>query len=494
VDTPAYLALVAQGRYAEGLAIHRRRNPFALVCGRACPAFCESKCRRGEIDEPVAIRLVKRFMADHEFEKPWTPEPIGSEAERAAAAEKKIAVVGAGPAGLTAALRLAQRGYQVAVFEKYPVAGGMMAWAIPEYRLPRGPLLAEIENVRRAGVDIRCNMALGRDFGLDDLLGRQGYGAVLLAIGAHRSRRLGVAGDDKQGVIDGVEFLSRVAGEATMRAAGLPADAPLPDVCGKRVAVVGGGDVAIDVARSSLRMGAREVHVIYRRAGDDMPAAHLPEEIEAARQEGIRFHTLVNPAEVLGNGAVSGVRLQQQRLAEFDDSARRRPVPLGADSYVLNVEVLIPAIGQVPDVSWLHGTEIARHRGDTFVVDEAYATTRPGVFAAGDAVTGPATIVEAVAQGNLVAAAIDHWLKTGQLVKPHLEAEREDVPQVYDLAAYAEHHRPATPRLPVEQRDGNFREVETGFGEFSAQEEARRCLRCDLEWLDVMKLPRPQQG
>jgi len=494
VDTPAYLALVAQGRYAEGLAIHRRRNPFALVCGRACPAFCESKCRRGEIDEPVAIRLVKRFMADHEFEKPWTPEPIGSEAERAAAAEKKIAVVGAGPAGLTAALRLAQRGYQVTVFEKYPVAGGMMAWAIPEYRLPRGPLLAEIENVRRAGADIRCNMALGHDFSLDDLLGRQGYSAVLLAIGAHRSRRLGVAGDDKQGVIDGVEFLSRVAGEATMRAAGLPADAPLPDVRGKRVAVVGGGDVAIDVARSSLRMGAREVHVIYRRAGDDMPAAHLPEEIEAARQEGIRFHTLVNPAEVLGNGAVSGVRLQQQRLAEFDDSARRRPVPLGADSYVLNVEVLIPAIGQVPDVSWLHGTEIARHRGDTFIVDEAYATTRPGVFAAGDAVTGPATIVEAVAQGNLVAAAIDHWLKTGQLVKPHLEAEREDVPQVYDLAAYADHHRPATPRLPVEQRDGNFREVEAGFDEHAAQEEARRCLRCDLEWLDVMKLPRPGIG
>ena len=314
----------------------------------------------------------------------------------------------------------------------------------------------------------------------------------MLAIGAHRSRRLGVAGDDKQGVIDGVEFLSRVAGEATLHAAGLPADAPLPDVRGKRVAVVGGGDVAIDVARSSLRMGAREVHVIYRRAGDDMPAAHLPEEIEAARQEGIRFHTLVNPAEVLGNGAVSGVRLQQQRLADFDDTARRRPVPLGADSYVLNVEVLIPAIGQVPDVTWLHGSEIARHRGDTFIVDEAYATTRPGVFAAGDAVTGPATIVEAVAQGNLVAASIDHWLKTGQLVKPHLEAEREDVPQVYDLAAYAERHRPATPRLPVEQREGNFCEVETGFDETGGSGGGPPLPACDLEWLDVMKLPRPE--
>jgi NADH-quinone oxidoreductase subunit F len=494
VDTPAYLALVAQGRYAEGLAIHRRRNPFALVCGRACPAFCETKCRRGEIDEPVAIRLVKRFMADHEFEKHWQPEPIGTAAERAAAAQRKVAVIGAGPAGLTAALRLAQRGYQVTVYEKYPVAGGMMAWAIPEYRLPRGPLLAEIENVRRAGVDIRCNQALGRDFSLDDLLGSRGYNAVLLAIGAHRSRQLGVAGDDKQGVVDGVEFLSRVAGDSTLRAAGLPAGDPLPEVRGKRVAVVGGGDVAIDVARSALRMGAREVHVIYRRAGDDMPAAHLPEEIEAARHEGIRFHTLVNPVEVLGNGSVTGVRLQQQRLADFDDTARRRPVPLGGDSYELNVEMLIPAIGQVPDVTWLHGTDVARRRGDTFIVDDAFSTTRPGVFAAGDAVTGPATIVEAVAHGNLVAAAIDHWLKTGQLVKPYLEPDRTDIPPVVDLAAYADRHRPPTPRRPVDEREANFREVETGFDEQAAQDEARRCLRCDLEWLDVMKLPRPQEA
>jgi NADH-quinone oxidoreductase subunit F len=486
VDSPAYLALVAQGRYAEGLAIHRRRNPFALVCGRACPAFCESKCRRGELDQPVAIRLVKRYMADHELERAWIPEPIGTDAERQAAAQHKVAVIGAGPAGLTAALRLSQRGYQVTVFEKYPVAGGMMSWAIPAYRLPRGPLLAEIENIRRAGVVIRCNQALGRDFELDDLLGAHGFNAVILAIGAHRSRRLGVTGDDKQGVFDGVEFLSRVAGDSTLRAAGLVSELPLPDVRAKRVAVVGGGDVAIDVARSALRMGAREVHVIYRREGDDMPAAHLPEEIEAARQEGIRFHTLVNPVEVLGNGSVTGVRLQQQRLADFDDSARRRPVPMGVESYVLNVEMLIPAIGQVPDLAWLQGAEIARRRGDTLVVDDAFSTTRPGVFAAGDAVTGPATIVEAVAQGNLVAESVAHWLQTGQLVKPYLEPDRTDVPQLVDLADYADRHRPPTPRRPVDQRENNFDEVETGFDEQAAQDEARRCLRCDREWLETM--------
>ena len=231
--------------------------------------------------------------------------------------------------------------------------------------------------------------------------------------------------------------------------------------------------------------------MIYRRAGDDMPAAHLPEEIEAARHEGIRFHTLVNPVEVLGNGSVTGVRLQQQRLADFDDSARRRPVPLGAESYVLHAEVLIPAIGQVPDLSWQRAADIGRGRGDTLAVDEAFSTSRPGVFAAGDAVTGPATIVEAVAQGNLVAAAVDHWLKTGQLVKPQFLTDREDVPQLYDLDAYAQAHRPPTPRRPADQRENNFQEVELGFDEYAAQEEAKRCLRCDLEWLDAMHLPRP---
>ena len=316
---------------------------------------------------------------------------------------------------------------------------------------------------------------------------------MVLAIGAAHSRRLGVAGEDKQGVMDGMEFLKQVAGNATLRAAGLPESGPLPDVQGKRVAVVGGGDVAIDVARSALRLGAREVNVIYRRAGDDMPAAHLPEEIEAARNEGIRFHTLVNPIEVLGNSTVSGVRLQQQRLAEFDDTARRRPVPLGADSYVLQVEVLIPAIGQVPDLTWLHTAEIVRKRNGTFVVDEAFSTGRPGVFAAGDAVQGPATIVEAVAQGNLAAVSVDHWLRTGQLVKPHLEHERHDIPQVVDLVQYATAHRPKTPRRPVEEREGNFQEVEIGLDEHTAMEEARRCLRCDLEWLDLMKIPRPEK-
>jgi len=303
VDTPAYLALIAQGRYAEGLEIHRQRNPFALICGRACPAFCETKCRRGEIDDPIAIRLVKRFMADHELEKPWNPAPLGTDESRKAAASHKVAVIGAGPAGLTASLRLAQMGYKVSVFEKLPAPGGMLSWAIPEYRLPRRTLFLEIDNIRRAGVDIQCNKALGKDFTLDDLLGSMGFKAVILAIGAHKSRHMGIAGEDKRGVIPGIDFLREVAAEATMRAVGQKMAGAVPDLKGKRVGIVGGGDVAIDTARVALRLGAAEVHVMYRRTGDDMPATHLPEEIEAALHEGVRIHTLVNP---IGVGDLGG--------------------------------------------------------------------------------------------------------------------------------------------------------------------------------------------
>ncbi|MCL0079366.1 FAD-dependent oxidoreductase [Dehalococcoidia bacterium] len=469
VDVPSYISLVAQGRYAEALEIHRRRNPFALICGRVCPAFCETRCRRADIDEPIAIRAAKRFMADHEIKNPWMPPTCES------AKTEKVAVVGSGPAGLTAALRLAQKGYGVTVFEKLPIAGGMMAVGIPEYRLPRDVLNIEIENVERAGVEIKFKQALGKDFTIDSLVDEEGYNAVVLAIGAHKSRKLNIEGEDMEGVYHGTDFLRDIA------------LGNLPQVAGKRVAIVGGGDVAIDVARSAWRLGAGEVHIIYRRTLKDMPAHK--EEIEAAEAEGTIFNFLTNPVRVVGeNGKMIGVEVQNQVLGNFDTSARRRPVPQEGSNFVIEVDVLVPAIGQDIDLSWLDGSGIEANRNTTFVVNDALATTRPGVFAAGDSVSGPATVIQAVAQGNQVALEVDRYLRTGKVEKTPVVAGYEVVEQEFNLDDYANAHRPEMPELPIAERRGNFNEVERGMGEAAIVEECKRCLRCDLEWLERQEL------
>ena len=472
VDVPSYVSLVAQGYYAEALEVHRRRNPFALACGRVCPAFCETKCRRAELDQPVAIRQIKRFMADHELGKPWTPVQL--EEPKA----EKVAVIGAGPAGLTAALRLAQKGYPVTVFEALSVAGGMMAVGIPDYRLPRDILNVEIENIERAGVEIRLNTALGKDLTLDDLLDRDDYKAVIIAIGAHKSRKLGVEGEEMEGVYHGTQFLRDIAlGKA-------------PDLTGKRIGVVGGGDVAIDAVRSAWRLGAEQVHLIYRRSRADMPAHD--DEVEGAEKEGIHFHFLTNPSRVLGNGKVTGVELVRQKLGEFDSSGRRRPTPISGSEFTLGVDVLIPAIGQKPDLSWNdcpHGNgTIETEMGGTLIVNDGLATTRAGVFAAGDAVLGPATVIEAVAQGNQVAIEVDHYLRTGKSEFVAIRPGYEIIEQQFDLEQYAEATRPQTRNISVEERLGNFNEVELIFDERTIQEECKRCLRCDLEWLESMGL------
>jgi NADH-quinone oxidoreductase subunit F len=478
VDVPSFVALAAQGRYAEALELHRQRNPFALICGRVCPAFCETKCRRGELDQPVAIRQIKRFLADHELEQPWTPPRLEEPKT------EQVAIVGAGPAGLTAALRLAQKGYPVTVFEALPVAGGMMAVGIPEYRLPRDILDAEVENIRRAGVEIRLNAALGRDFSIDDLLRRDGYKAMVLAIGAHKSRKLGIEGEEMEGVYPGTRFLCDIAlGEA-------------PDLTGKRVAVVGGGDVAIDAARSAWRLSAGGVHLVYRRSWADMPAHRA--EVEAAQKEGIQFHFLTNPSRVIGDGRVTGVELLRQELGAFDSSGRRRPVPIAGSEFTLDVDVLIPAIGQGPDLAWMDGDDsIETGRGGVCVVNDGLATTRAGVFAAGDAVLGPATVVEAVAQGNRVADTVDHYLRTGGTELVTARPGYEIVEQPFDLEQYAAATRPQARELAIEERRGNFDEVELQFDEETVQEECKRCLRCDLEWLETMGLectPAPERA
>jgi NADH-quinone oxidoreductase subunit F len=470
VDAPAYLALVAQGRYAEALAVHREANPFAMICGRVCPAFCEDVCRRGQIDEPIAIRHVKRFMADQYFAEPWTPPRL------APPKNINVAIIGAGPCGLTTALRLAQQGYKVTVFERMPLAGGMMTYGIPAYRLPREPLFAEIDNIRRAGVDIRCNMELGTDFTIKSLKA-EGYQAIVLALGAHRSRNLDIDGEQKKGVYHGVQMLRDIA------------SGQLPDLRGKRVVVVGGGDTAMDAARSALRLGAKDVHVVYRRTQHEMPA--IKEEFIGAQEEGVQFHFLVTPVVILGNEDVAGVRLQRQTLGDFDRSGRRRPVPIPGSEFDMPCDVLVPAIGQI---TWVDDESLGTQRKATFEVGKAFELDDvPGVFAAGDAVSGPATVVQSVAHGNQVALTVDHWLTTGELGGVYYHPTRHDIPQLFDLDDYADARRPASKMTSPQDRldRHDFAEVELEFDARTIEEECKRCLRCDLEWLERIGEPMP---
>ena len=469
VDVPAYLALVAQGRYAEGLAIHRESNPFPLICGKVCPAFCERRCRRGQIDDSIAIRQVKRFMSEAEFAKPWTPP------KHAPSKGIKVAVVGAGPCGLTAALRLAQRGYDITVFEHMPLPGGMMTYGIPAYRLPREALFAEIDHIRRAGVDIRCGMELGADYTIKSLQ-NDGYKAIVLALGAHRSRSLGVPGEDKEGVYHGVQMLRDIA------------QGRLPNLSGKRVVVVGAGDTAMDAARSALRLGAKEVDIVYRRDREQVPAQD--EEFHATEEEGVKINLLCNPVLILGDEKVTGVRLQRQKLGDFDSSGRRRPVPIPGSEYDMACDLLVPAIGQI---TWVEDESVGMHRRGSFSVGKAFEIDVPGVFAAGDAVSGPATVVQAVAHGNQAALAVDHWLTTGELGPVHYRPVRHDIPQLYNIDDYAEAQRPKIGMLDPKERIGrqDFSEVETGLEEKTIQEECKRCLRCDMEWLERIGEPLP---
>ncbi len=477
VDVPSYVSLIAQGRYAEGVAVHRERNPFPLACGRVCPAFCEERCRRRDIDDPIAVRQLKRFMADREASVAWTPKTPAQKWP------EKVAVVGGGPAGLTAALRLAERGYSVTVFEAAPQAGGWMQYGIPEYRLPKKLLQKEIDDIKRAGVEVRTNSALGRDFTLDDLTGvgagsPRPYKAVVLAIGAQRSRRLGIPGEDLAGVMHATDFLRNVG-------LGQP-----PDLTGKRVVVVGGGNTAIDAARTALRQGAKEVHVVYRRTRAEMPAQEL--EVKEAEDEGIKFCFLANPVRILGPGYITGIECQAQELGNFDEGGRRRPVPIAGSGFVIAADVVVPAIGQSTDLSCLNGDAPETNRNTTFKVDKQLATSRPGVFAAGDAVLGPATVIEAVAQGNQAALAVDAYLRGTDAGRARAMTEYRTTELTYSLEDYAEARRADMPTREPAVRARTYEEIELGFDEETAREEARRCLRCDLEYEEFMASQRAQ--
>ncbi len=491
MDIPGYIRLISQGRYLESYKLMLETNPFPTVCGYVCPRPCESRCKRGDFDKPVSIDNLKRFVTDYIY-KNRIKIPAPTIEKR----EEKVAIIGAGPAGLTAANDLAGMGYQVTVFEKESRVGGMMMWAIPSYRLPREQIMFDVSNIEARGVEIKLNTHFGgsdkkvsggssdsavsdgssdgtvssssQDDAISALL-KEGYNAVFLAVGAQRGRKLEVPGEEgTEGVMDCLDFLKNVSA----------GDLKSP---GKTVAVIGGGNSAVDAARTAKRI-TPDVYIVYRRTRNEMPA--LKHEIEEAELEGIKFHYLVAPVKVITeNGKAKGLECVKMELGEPDSSGRRRPEPISGSEFIIDTDCIITALSQEADLEFLgDGSGIEATKWGTLVVDDGLQTGKKGVFAGGDVALGPSTIIECIAQGHLASKSIDCYLR-GEDFK-----ESKDKTWVTliegDYIQERESNFDSTPReemvtIPKSQR-GSFDLVELGFAESQAKIEAERCLKCDL--------------
>ncbi len=450
IDIPRYIRLIARGRPSAALAVIRERVPFPAVLGRVCAAPCQKECRRGlDVDETLKIRILKRFAADNGDDS-WKKQ-----AKSLPPTGKRVAVVGAGPAGLTCAYYLTKLGHTVTVFEALPEPGGMMRVGIPEYRLPRDILRDEIHEIEAAGVEIKLNT---RVESVDSLL-EQGYGAIFLAVGAHMEMRLGVEGEDLPGVIGCVEFLRRFnLGERVE--------------VGDKVGVIGGGNVAIDSARAALRLGASRVTIFYRRTRSEMPAES--EEVEQALEEGVEIVFLVGPSRVFKAKRSLKLELTRMELGEPDSSGRRRPVPIKGSQYATEIDTLIAAIGEQPDVPARFGIEVGR--GNIVQVNEESSTSRRGVFAGGDCQSGPALVINAIAAGRKAAQTIDRYLGGKGDITEYLVPPEEAV--VWPENVNAEERLGRVSQLPPETRVKSLAEVEQGMDWETAVGEARRCLQC----------------
>ena len=456
IDAPRYIRFIIDGNFDASLAVIREKIPFPSVCGLVCFHPCEARCRRGQLDEAIAIRMLKRVACENGSDDLWKHS-----LKIAPSTGKNVAVIGSGPAGLTAAYFLNILGHKVTVFEALPEAGGMMRVGIPDYRLPKDVLRNEIKEIENLGVTIKTDAMVTSP---ESLL-EEGFDAVFVAIGTHRGTKLGVEGEDNPGVEDCVSFLRDIS-------------LGKPQKIGKRVAVCGGGNAAIDSARSALRLGAEEVTILYRRTAGEMPASF--EEVVQTIDEGIKIEYLVNPVRISKAGNALEVECIRMQLGSIDASGRRRPEPIEGSEFKMIFDNVIEAIGQQPDIPEQFGLPVGQ--GNTIVVDEdTLATGKKGIYAGGDVVSGPASVIEAIAQGRQAAISIDKYLGgSGEIDQTLVPPEKELPP----LEESEEQRRPDITMLPVSQRIKDFTEVEVCYSREDAIEEANRCLRCDLEERD----------
>ena len=462
LDIRGYVELIIHGRYEEALNLIEEKVPLPGIVGRVCPRPCETKCNRGGFDEPIAVNALKRFASDAVAAK-------GERKDRAPAVrtkEGKIAVVGSGPAGLSAAYYLVELGYGVTIFEAQSVPGGMMAMGIPDYRLPRGVLQAEIKAIQSRGVEIMLNRRVGKNGLRMESLREQGFKAIFIAVGAHKPVKLAIPNEVVQGVVNGVSWLREINLGKKVKT-------------GEKVVVIGGGNVAIDSARTALRRGAKEVSIAYRRSREEMTA--IMDEVNAAEKEGIEIRYLSSPCRVVCEAdQCRGLECFKTELGEFDESGRRRPIRIEGSEFVIDADMVISAIGEVPDLSFLDTRKFAVTRNNTIKVNpHTMATNADGVFAGGDVVSGPATVIEAIAAGRKAAIAIDRYLR-GESLDYELPAPDTIRMDDMDKAMFKKRKRQRMSELPPKRRVKGFGEVEQGFTELEALAEADRCFQCGM--------------
>jgi len=465
MNVPGYVSLIGEGRFQEALSLALDTNPFPSICGRVCDHQCQSKCRRNQIDESVAIRTLKRYIGDYEENHIKYPE-IEIPKEKM---PFKVAIIGAGPAGLSCAYFLARLGYKPTVFEALPVAGGMLAVAIPEYRLPKHILQREINNIKKLGVEIKLNTRIGKDITFSQLWS-QGYEAFFVAVGMYGDRHLGIPGENLENVFQAVDLLRDIN-----------LDKPIALPVDKKVVVIGGGNSAVDAARTMVRMGAKKVVLLYRRTRREMPA--YEEEIEAAECEGVEIQYLTAPEKIFGEkGKVKSIECIKMKQGEFDKEGRRRPVPIKNSNFFIEADIIIPAIGEFSDVTELFtGLDVETNADGTIKCDKNGRTSIPGVFSGGDVSSGPSTVIKAVAAGEHATVAIDQYL-TKDRTRKYPWREHKKVDTFFDPEVEPVKYGMQKPKtLSAYDRKGNFNEVETSYTKSMAMKEAKRCLRCDLE-------------